>query len=214
MSRWICGICGYVYDEAKEGLPFEALPEGWTCPLCGADKSVFSRETKPDAGAAPAPILHDGGERKLSAGALAAVCSNLARGCEKQYQEREAALFQELADFLTAAAPPEPEPDLERLLALIRRDLTEGYPALSAAASAASDRGTQRICVWGEKVTRMLESLLSRYRREGEAFLKDTQVWVCTVCGFVYVGDSAPQLCPVCKVPAWKFERVEGGAEG
>ena len=78
------------------------------------------------------------------------------------------------------------------------------------AAVAAGDRGTQRICVWGEKVTRMLESLLNRYQKDGEAFLKDTQVWVCTVCGFIYVGDSAPQLCPVCKVPAWKFEKIEG----
>lgn len=34
-------------------------------------------------------------------------------------------------------------------------------------------------------------------------------IWVCTVCGFVYVGDKAPELCPVCKVPAWKFEKVE-----
>ena len=46
--------------------------------------------------------------------------------------------------------------------------------------------------------------------KEGEAFLKNTQIWVCTVCGFAYVGDSAPELCPVCKVPAWKFEKIEG----
>ena len=51
---------------------------------------------------------------------------------------------------------------------------------------------------------------MNRYKKDGEAFLQDTQVWVCTVCGFIYVGDSAPQLCPVCKVPAWKFEKVEG----
>lgn len=148
--------------------------------------------------------------RQLSAGELSAVCSNLARGCEKQYKEQEAALFREIADYLSAAQPPVADPSLDKLLELIRRDLHEGYPDLRAAAEAAGDRGTQRICVWGEKVTRMLESLVSRYQRDGEAFLKDTQVWVCTVCGFIYVGDSAPQLCPVCKVPAWKFEKVEG----
>ena len=136
--------------------------------------------------------------------------SNLARGCEKQYKEQEAALFREIADYLSAAQPPVADPSLDKLLELIRRDLHEGYPDLRAAAEVAGDRGTQRICVWGEKVTRMLESLVSRYQRDGEAFLKDTQVWVCTVCGFIYVGDSAPQLCPVCKVPAWKFEKVEG----
>ena len=209
MSKWICGICGYVYDEAKEGVPFSALPDSWVCPLCGADKSVFARE----AGQAPrpaAPVHPDREMKKRSAGELAAVCSNLARGCEKQYKDGEAALFRQLADYFTAAAPAVPGGDLDGLLELIQRDLDEGYPALRAAAEAAADRGTLRICVWGEKVTRILDSLLRRYRREGEAFLQNTQVWVCTVCGFLYVGDSAPELCPVCKVPAWKFERVEG----
>ena len=211
MSRWICGICGYVYDEEREGVPFQALPEGWVCPLCGADKGAFAPDRQQPARAPAAPV-HPAGEelRELSAGELSAVCSNLARGCEKQYQDREAALFRELADFFAAAAPPVPDPDLDRLAELIQQDLEEGYPGLSAAAAAAGDRGTQRVCVWGEKVTRMLDSLISRYRREGEAFLRDTRVWVCTVCGFVYVGESAPQLCPVCKVPAWKFELVEG----
>ena len=56
----------------------------------------------------------------------------------------------------------------------------------------------------------MLRSLLEQYLEEGEAFLRGTSVWVCSVCGFVYVGGAPPELCPVCKVPAWKFEEVEG----
>lgn len=211
VKTWVCGICGYIYDEEKEAVPFASLPESWVCPLCGADKSAFSQEKQPGATtASPAPIHPVGEMKKLSAGELSAVCSNLARGCEKQYQEKEAALFREIAQFLAAAQPPVSDASLEKLMELIRRDLDEGYPALNAAAAAAGDRGTQRICVWGEKVTRMLDSLLNRYQKEGEAFLKDTQVWVCSVCGFVYVGDRAPELCPVCKVPAWKFEKVEG----
>lgn len=210
MSKWVCGICGYVYDEAGEGRAFQDLPESWVCPLCGAGKSAFAPQQSQPVPAQAAPVELSGEMRELSAGALAAVCSNLARGCEKQYQDREAALFRELAGFLASAAPPEPDAGLDELMELIAGDLAGGYPALSAAASAAGDRGTLRVCVWGEKVTRMLDSLLGRYRREGEAFLRDTKVWVCTVCGFVYVGDSAPQLCPVCKVPDWKFEEVEG----
>lgn len=64
----------------------------------------------------------------------------------------------------------------------------------------------------GEKVTRMLASLVNRYLNEGEKMLEDTNIWVCTTCGFVYVGDNPPQLCPVCKVPDWKFEKIEGRA--
>ena len=211
VKKWVCGICGYVYDEAKEGVAFDALPDDWVCPLCGSDKSAFSpQQPTSEPKAPPAPIHHVGDMRQLSAGELSAVCSNLARGCEKQYKEQEAALFREIADFLSAAQPPEADPSLDKLLERIRQDLNQGYPALNAAAKAAGDRGTQRICVWGEKVTRMLEALLNRYQKDGEAFLQNTQVWVCTVCGFIYVGDSAPQLCPVCKVPAWKFEQVEG----
>ena len=49
---------------------------------------------------------------------------------------------------------------------------------------------------------------------EIEAFLKDTDVWVCSVCGFIYTGDTPPELCPVCKVPDWKFEKMEGRVFG
>ena len=51
-------------------------------------------------------------------------------------------------------------------------------------------------------------------QKEGSAFLKDTDVWVCSVCGFIYTGDTPPELCPVCKVPAWKFEKMEGRFSG
>ena len=83
---------------------------------------------------------------------------------------------------------------------------------MRATADANADRGAARVCVWGEKVTRMLSSLVNRYLNEGEAMLKDTNIWVCTTCGFVYIGDTPPELCPVCKVPDWKFEKIEGRA--
>ena len=35
--------------------------------------------------------------------------------------------------------------------------------------------------------------------------------WVCNVCGYVYEGDAAPEVCPVCKAPASKFTKQ--GAE-
>ena len=31
--------------------------------------------------------------------------------------------------------------------------------------------------------------------------------FVCTVCGYVYEGEAAPEVCPVCKAPASKFKR-------
>ena len=35
--------------------------------------------------------------------------------------------------------------------------------------------------------------------------------WVCSVCGYVHEGDSAPERCPQCKVPAEKFVKQEEG---
>lgn len=34
--------------------------------------------------------------------------------------------------------------------------------------------------------------------------------WVCSVCGYVHEGDTPPEFCPVCKVPASKFEEQKG----
>ena len=39
--KFVCQICGYIYDEAKEGTAFADLPDSWVCPLCKAAKSAF-----------------------------------------------------------------------------------------------------------------------------------------------------------------------------
>ena len=211
--RYVCPICGYIYDEAIEGTPFDSLPDSWSCPLCGAPKLMFGPEEAPQPAqdVQPAPALEEDDLQLLPAGALSALCSNLARGCEKQYKEEEAALFQEIADYFAATAPASQD-DSGGLAGLLQDDLDRGYPAVHGAARELGDRGTQRVCVWGEKVTMILNSLAQRYRAEGPSFLKYTQIWVCSVCGFVFVGNEPPELCPVCKVPAWKFDKIEGRA--
>ena len=210
--KYVCQICGYVYDDAKEKVPFEELPDDWKCPLCGAAKSDFKPEANGDEKkvvTAIEPMEAD--LEKLSAGQLAALCSNLARGCEKQYKQEEADLFRQLADYFTAVVPAVNDASVEKIAKELQTD-ADNYAAVRATADANADRGAARVCVWGEKVTRMLSSLVNRYLNEGEAMLKDTNIWVCTTCGFVYIGDTPPELCPVCKVPDWKFEKIEGRA--
>ena len=42
MKKYVCKICGYVYDPAENNdVPFEELPDDWTCPLCGVGKDQF-----------------------------------------------------------------------------------------------------------------------------------------------------------------------------
>ncbi len=207
--RYICQICGYVYDEDKEGVSFDNLPEDWKCPLCGATKKDFKVET-PKEEVKPVKVNTDLADmKKLSPGQLSAVCSNLARGCEKQYKAEEAALFTKLANYFEEITPTVNDSTVETVVKLLQEDI-ESYPNVRAVADQNNDRGAARICVWGEKVTRMLSSLVNRYLEEGESMLADTDIWVCTVCGFVYIGDEPPELCPVCKVPPYKFEKIEG----
>ena len=49
MQKWICKVCGYVYDPEQgdpdsgvaPGTVWEAVPEDWVCPLCGVGKDDF-----------------------------------------------------------------------------------------------------------------------------------------------------------------------------
>lgn len=50
MKKYVCDVCGYIYDPAvgdvANGIPagtaFEQLPATWVCPDCGVDKTNFS----------------------------------------------------------------------------------------------------------------------------------------------------------------------------
>ncbi len=52
MKRYVCNVCGWVYDPEEgvpeegieAGIPFEKLPDDFTCPACGAGKDEFSPE--------------------------------------------------------------------------------------------------------------------------------------------------------------------------
>jgi rubredoxin len=50
MQKYICELCGYIYDPAvgddsagiQAGTEFKDLPADWVCPLCGAGTDSFS----------------------------------------------------------------------------------------------------------------------------------------------------------------------------
>lgn len=51
MQKYVCKVCGYVYDPEKgdpdsnivPGTAFESLPDDWVCPVCGAPKDQFEK---------------------------------------------------------------------------------------------------------------------------------------------------------------------------
>ena len=102
MQKYKCSICGYVYDESagipEKGIPpgtrWQDLPDDFACPICRAPKSVFNPIEEPK----PTPMSegdikntppasdsnnHEHGIKELSAGEISAICSSLAKGCEK-----------------------------------------------------------------------------------------------------------------------------------
>lgn len=226
MSKYVCTVCGFVYDE-EAGIPdkgiapgtkWQDLPENWVCPLCGAAKAEFKMQ-QDDKARIGGHSLHgvtiqEDGEKmetlqELAFGEISTLCSNLEKGCEKQYLAEEAALFHELAEYYKSRNKTDVEYAVSDLLGAVSRDLSGNYPEALAAAAVKYDRGALRALVWGEKATRILSSLLKRYESEKNEFLENAQVYVCDICGFVYIGDEAPEICPVCKVPRIKINPLQ-----
>ena len=52
MDKYVCTVCGYVYDPEKgdpdggiaPGTKFEDIPDEWVCPICGVGKNDFKKE--------------------------------------------------------------------------------------------------------------------------------------------------------------------------
>ena len=99
MKEYVCTICGYIHKGD--------MPDDFRCPVCGAGKEAFREVTKESVGKnveKPADIP----DTELSAMEMSIVCSNLARGCEKQYMPKEQEKFEELAAFSAERRATEP----------------------------------------------------------------------------------------------------------
>lgn len=66
MKRYRCLMCGYIYDETKEGAKFTDLPDSWTCPMCGVPKSMFE-EIEEETAEAELPDIP---EQEISSGTV------------------------------------------------------------------------------------------------------------------------------------------------
>ncbi len=52
MAKYKCMVCNYIYDPelgdpdsgVAPGTAFENLPDGWSCPICGAGKDDFEKQ--------------------------------------------------------------------------------------------------------------------------------------------------------------------------
>ncbi|MEG2321863.1 MAG: rubredoxin [Bacilli bacterium] len=217
MKKYKCPICGYIYDEEKgipekgiaPGTKWSDLPNDWKCPICGVPKDTFE-EIKETVKEVVIPTENDEELREISYGELGAICSNLAKGCEKQYLDEESNLFNDLANYFDSKRNLNENKNYDDLLEKVNINLEKDYSRLKELCLENNDRATLRAITWGEKTTIMLKSLMERFQKEGSSFLENTNVYVCDICGFIYIGDDVPSVCPICKVPSLKILQVKG----
>ncbi len=211
MKKYRCTICGYIYDDAKEKVKFEDLPDDWKCPTCGAPKSLFEevkeeKENVKEESKVEVIEEVDDDLRELSNYEISLICSNLARGCEKQYLEEEKDLFRELSKHYEGLEEDKAG-NLDDVSDMINSDINN-FSKTMEVFSKYDDRGSKRVVNWANKSTNIMKVVIDTYKEKGIDYIKNTKIWVCDICGFVYIGDIPPKVCPVCKVPSLKILEV------
>ena len=208
MKKYRCIICGYIYDEAKEKVKFEDLPDDWNCPLCGSPKSAFEEVIE------AAPQKQEEVEREeekdlrsLTNEEITYICSNLAKACEKEYKEEEQNLFTELSIYFEKKSK-----ETSATIKKIKEENAKERKEIESAMEVADknlDRGAKRVLTWATKTSNMMKIILENYEKKGLDYIKNTKIWVCDICGFIYIGEEPPKVCPVCKVPSFKILEVK-----
>ena len=201
VKKWVCGICGYIYDEAKEGVAFDALPDGWVCPLCGADKSAFSPEQ---------PAGESQARNKYT------YFSSVARN---EGYEQIAALFMQTAENEKAHARMWFEElhgvgnTAENLLHAAEGENYEWTDMYDGFAKTAEEEGFPELAAKFRLVAAIEKRHEERYRallrnvETAQVFEKsEVKVWECRNCGHIVVGTAAPEVCPTCLYAKSFFE--------
>ena len=211
MGKYRCTICGYIYDDSKEKIKFEDLPDDWKCPACGAPKSLFEEikeEKEKIKEEEKVEIIEevDNDLRELSNYEISLICSNLAKASEKQYLEEEKDLFRELSKYYEELESAKTG-SLDDVIDMVNSDINSFSKAMEVF-SKYDDRGAKRVVNWTSKSTNIMKVVIDTYKEKGIDYIKNNKIWVCDICGFIYVGDNPPKVCPVCRVPSVKILEV------
>ena len=101
----------------------------------------------------------------------------------------------------------------QNLLAAAEGENYEWTDMYDKFAKEAREEGFEQIALLFEGVGRIEKEHEERYRKllaninEGKVFSRDgVYVWKCRNCGHIHVGESAPEVCPVCAHPKAYFE--------
>ena len=214
MTKWKCGICGYIYEG-------ETLPEGFTCPICKQPASVFVKEEAPApankyAGTQTEKNLHAAFDGESGARNKYTYFASVAK---KEGYEQIAALFLKTAENekehaklwfkelgglgdtpanLLAAAEGENYEWTDMYEGFAKTAEAEGFPELAAKFRAVGEIERHH----EERYRTLLKNV-----ETAQVFAKsEVKIWECRNCGHIVVGTKAPDICPVCNHAQAYFE--------
>ena len=211
MSKFVCKICGYVYEG-------DAAPE--KCPKCKQPASVFEKieekKANPYAGTKTEQNLWEAFAGESQARNKYTYFASVAK---KAGYEQIAALFLKTADnekehaklwFKALGGVGTTE---ENLLAAAEGENFEWTDMYERMASEAEEEGFPELAEQFRGVGAIEKHHEERYRKllenvkAMEVFKKSgVTIWECRNCGHIVVGTEAPEVCPVCKHPQSYFE--------
>jgi rubrerythrin len=140
---------------------------------------------------------------------------------KKEGYEQIASIFEETSDnekehakiwykILHDGGVPDTAENLKDAIAGENYEETEMYVKFAAEAR---EEGFEEIAKLFEEVGKIEAEHEKRYQKvlenieKGIVFKGDgVTVWKCRNCGYIHIGDSAPEECPVCKHPQAYFE--------
>ena len=220
--KYVCKICGFIYDEATQDAKWNDLDTDWVCPVCKAPKEKFEAvaetSTSKYAGTKTEKNLMEAFAGKSMARNKYTFFAEAAR---KEGLEQIAAIFEETADqekqhakmwFAAFHGIGTTDENLEAAAAGENEEWTEMYARM---AQEAREEGFEELAIKFENVAIVEKSHEKRYLKLLESYKNGTTFkgdapkgWKCRQCGFIYEGDEAPEHCPTCGYPKAFFERM------
>ena len=225
--KYVCQVCGHIYDEEKESVPFDQLDDDWTCPRCHQPKSKFKpmEEKEEDKNMAKTnPYAGTKTEKNLEAAfAGESQARNkytyFASVAKKEGYEQIAAMFLKTADnekehakmwFKELKGIGDTKENLAAAADGENYEWTDMYEDF---AKTAEEEGFKELAAKFRMVGEIEKHHEERYRallknvETAKVFEKsEVKVWECRNCGHIVVGTKAPEVCPVCNHPQSYFE--------
>ena len=214
---WRCSVCGFEYEGAE-------LPADFTCPLCKHSAADFVKIEPKNQEEKTMDFKGSKTEANLMyafAGESQArnKYSYYASKAKKEGYEQIAALFEATANNekehakLWFKAFHGIGTTYENLLDAAAGEHEEWTEMYKNFAEVAKEEGFVELAAQLAAVAQIEKRHEERYRalaaniEKGEVWAKvEENRWECRNCGHIHTGESAPELCPVCKHPRAYFE--------